>query len=252
MKLAHRTFEREDYKVTSKYGKRVHPVTGVVTTHLGEDYGTNLQNWTIYALENGIVTASNSDATNGNYIWVEYPIEELKIFYCHLLERKVKKDDKVTHATILGLVGMSGRATGIHLHMGVQKKVNGKWTYFDHGNYDYPKKQQENGIWDNPLTLSLQKFLGTPQDGLITGQFINKHNQNILSIRRGIVGSLMVKALQTYLNKHYGAKLKVDGYLGRLTIMALQKAMGTVADGIISKDSLCVREMKSRLEEGWL
>lgn len=133
MNLATRTFRREDWKTTSPFGSRIHPVTKAKSFHYGIDYGTHLENWNIYALENGKVIASNQDSTNGNYIWVEYPRLKLKIFYCHLAVRNVIKGQSVDENTILGKVGKSGRASGIHLHMGV--KLNGK--YFDHAFYDY-------------------------------------------------------------------------------------------------------------------
>ena len=133
MNLAERTFKRSDYKVTSPYGTRIHPTTKVKSFHYGIDYGTHLENWDIFALEQGTVVASNQDSTNGNYVWVEYPRLKLKIFYCHLALRNVVKGQSVNENTVLGKVGKSGRASGIHLHMGV--KLNGK--YFDHANYDY-------------------------------------------------------------------------------------------------------------------
>jgi murein DD-endopeptidase MepM/ murein hydrolase activator NlpD len=133
MKLAERTFKRSDYKVTSPYGWRVHPTTKKQSFHYGEDYGTHLEHWDIFALEQGKVIASNQDATNGHYIWVEYPRLKLKIFYCHLAYRNVFKGESVNENTVIAKVGKSGRASGIHLHMGV--KLNGK--YFDHSQYDY-------------------------------------------------------------------------------------------------------------------
>ena len=135
MKLAERTFHRNDYKVTSPYGTRIHPTTKIKSFHYGEDYGTHLENWDIFALENGKVIASNQDATNGNYIWVEYQRLDLKIFYCHLALRNVVKGQSVNENTVLGKVGKSGRASGIHLHMGVKRISTNK--YFDHANYDY-------------------------------------------------------------------------------------------------------------------
>lgn len=140
MNLAERTFHRNDSKVTSPYGERIHPVTKVRSFHYGEDYGTHLEHWNIFALERGKVVASNYDDRNGHYIWVDYPRLKLKAFYCHLQARSVLKGQWVDENTILGQVGNTGGLIngiqyklGIHLHMGV--KLNG--SYFDHAFYDY-------------------------------------------------------------------------------------------------------------------
>ena len=141
MKLAERTFKRNDYKVTSKYGERIHPVTKEKSFHSGEDYGTQLQNWNVFAIEDGYIHASNSDATNGNYIWVVYPRLNKKAFYCHLKERLVKKGDKVNNDTVIGLVGTSGRSTAIHLHFGWKDLTTDK--YEDPNKYDYQPLNNE-------------------------------------------------------------------------------------------------------------
>ncbi|MCI3027667.1 N-acetylmuramoyl-L-alanine amidase [Desemzia sp. C1] len=50
-------------------------------------------------------------------------------------------------------------------------------------------------------------------------------------------------------------KLVVDGLLGRLTIRAWQKALGTPADGVISKPSTMIKELQRLLGvtiDGWL
>lgn len=119
--------------MTSPFGDRVHPVTGARDFHRGIDYGTRLQNWEVFALENGRVRASNQDRTNGHFIWVEYPRLGLRIFYCHLSVRNVVTGQWVDENTVLGRVGRSGRASGIHLHMGVQR--NGR--YFNHADFVY-------------------------------------------------------------------------------------------------------------------
>ena len=54
----------------------------------------------------------------------------------------------------------------------------------------------------------------------------------------------MVRALQKLLG------IEQDGYLGRKTIVALQRRMGTLQDGKISSESDCVKAMQRRLNEG--
>lgn len=137
MKLAERTFKRNDYKLTSPFGMRTHPVTHVQKLHSGADYGTQGQKWKQYALENGTVLNAGVDTQGYNalFAWVKYPRLGIKVLYYHLDQVFVKKGQKVTHDTIIGHTGTSGLSTGIHLHMGVKRLTDD--TYFDPETFDY-------------------------------------------------------------------------------------------------------------------
>lgn len=52
------------------------------------------------------------------------------------------------------------------------------------------------------------------------------------------------KSKKSSSKKKKAENLRVDGYLGKLTISALQRAMGTTVDGVLSKPSLVVREIQ--------
>ncbi len=135
MKLATRTFERDDWYITSPYGERINPVTKKKQFHSGCDYGTNKQNWKQYALEDGVVTRVGYNAKGyGHYMDIQYPRIKKQLFYAHLKTIYVKKGDKVTHDTCIGLTGATGQVTGIHLHLGL-KPIGG--SYEDPEKYDY-------------------------------------------------------------------------------------------------------------------
>ena len=134
MKLAERIFRRGDYYITSPFGPRKDPITGVNKQHNGCDYGTNLENWEQYALEKGEVIAIKTGAkdkdTNGgygNYVKVKYPRIGIQLLHAHLKEVKVKVGQIVDEKTVLGLTGTTGYSTGIHLHLGLQKIGNTTW-----------------------------------------------------------------------------------------------------------------------------
>ena len=141
MKLATRIFKRnrgngaEDYYLTSPFGKRVDPLTGKVTYHNGCDYGTHGKKWAQYALEEGVVENVFQDQYGAKDIWVKYDRLGYRCLHGHLDSFNVKKGDKVNHDTILGYTGMTGRATGVHLHLGV--KYIGKNDWVDPENIDY-------------------------------------------------------------------------------------------------------------------
>lgn len=142
MKLAERIFRRKDYYITSPFGSRKDPISGVQKQHNGCDYGTNIQNWEQYALEDGEVIAVKTGVKDkdknggyGNYVKVEYPRLGIQLLHAHLKEVKVKNGSKVNENTVLGTTGTTGYSTGIHLHLGMQKI--GYTTWLDPEKYDY-------------------------------------------------------------------------------------------------------------------
>lgn len=54
----------------------------------------------------------------GNVVWIDHS-EDLLSVYAHLSEIAVEVGERVTKATVIGLSGSSGRATGPHLHLEV-------------------------------------------------------------------------------------------------------------------------------------
>lgn len=113
-----------------------------------------------------------------------------------------------------------------------------------------PKKKIANlsvdGKWGKSTTRALQKALGTPVDGIISKQPRNSVSQSLYgnTVRFGRGGSNVIVALQ----RKIGAD--VDGKLGPATIRALQKHLGTVQDGVLSRPSLVVKELQRRLNAG--
>lgn len=92
------------------------------------------------------------------------------------------------------------------------------------------KKEQlvVDGIFGYKSTLRLQAWLGTYQDGEISGQTkaVRPYLSNLVSAVYDDGGSFCIKALQKYLNnKGYNAGT-VDGYCGKNTVKALQKFLG--------------------------
>lgn len=135
MKLATRTFKRDDWYITCPFGERINPVTHKKDFHSGCDYGTDKENWKQYALESGTVTRVGYNAKGyGHYMDIQYPRIKKQLFYGHLKKIYVKKGDKVDNETCIGLTGTTGMSTGIHLHLGL-KPIGGD--YEDPEKYDY-------------------------------------------------------------------------------------------------------------------
>ncbi len=107
----------DSYYVTSLYGPRLHPILGYWRNHNGVDigasYGTN-----IYAADGGIVVTSEESYSYGNYVMIAHGNGRYTL-YAHMSRRLVSVDDTVKQGDVIGLVGMTGYATGPHLHFEV-------------------------------------------------------------------------------------------------------------------------------------
>lgn len=150
MKLATRIFERKrgtganEYYVTSNFGYRKDPKTSKVVYHNGTDYGTHGKKWSQYALEDGIVESVWTDSYGAKCIRIRYDRLGYRCTHGHLDSIKVKTGDKVTHKTVVGTTGKTGRATGVHLHLGVQKIGSSTWIDPESINYEEPKPSKDN------------------------------------------------------------------------------------------------------------
>lgn len=75
---------------------------------------------TIYSVCDGTVTYAGYDTGWGYYVSVmPNGFERVRFILCHLVTGsiKVKKGDKVTRTTVLGKMGQTGTATGVHTHI---------------------------------------------------------------------------------------------------------------------------------------
>lgn len=129
----------EKPKITSPYGYRKDPITGKRTFHAGLDLISTVQNRNLFAVDDGyvqkVVTGQDKATTGyGNYIWVRYPRYDLSLLYAHCASIKKKKGDSVKKGDIVAIEGKTGKATGVHLHLGMTKI--GSDTWLNPENYD--------------------------------------------------------------------------------------------------------------------
>jgi murein DD-endopeptidase MepM/ murein hydrolase activator NlpD len=107
-----------DTRVSEVFGvKRI--MNGKRTSvHGGMDYkgetGTPIR-----AVNSGMVVLRNELFFGGNTLVIDHGMGLYSV-YMHLSEFKVAKDERVSKGQVIGLVGMTGRATGPHLHFGVK------------------------------------------------------------------------------------------------------------------------------------
>ncbi len=75
----------------------------------------------IYAAAAGTVIYAGQDFSGyGNLIIIEHGSEKWATFYAHLDGFKVRQGQRVSKGLPIGLMGRTGRATGVHLHFEVR------------------------------------------------------------------------------------------------------------------------------------
>lgn len=111
----------EDGILSSSFGMRISPISGSWKFHEGIDLAAPLGT-KVYACKRGVVIQSGYDSIYGNFIVVQHD-QQMQSKYAHLSEIKVTKDEVVATGQLIGLVGMTGAATGYHLHFEI--RMNG-------------------------------------------------------------------------------------------------------------------------------
>ncbi|GER01070.1 hypothetical protein JCM17845_16930 [Iodidimonas gelatinilytica] len=103
-------------RLTSRFGKRKHPVLGYVRSHQGADFGAPTGT-PVYAAGNGTIERASRFGSYGNYIRIRHN-GTYKTAYAHLSKygRGIKKGVRVKQGQVIGYVGATGRVTGAHLH----------------------------------------------------------------------------------------------------------------------------------------
>lgn len=96
---------------------RRHPVTGVLRAHNGTDLRAPSGS-RIFAAADGVVTRVAYEAKGyGRYVAIDHGLGRTTL-YAHMsrVERGLKKGRRVEKGQVIGYVGMTGLATGPHLH----------------------------------------------------------------------------------------------------------------------------------------
>ncbi|MNO70911.1 Murein DD-endopeptidase MepM [compost metagenome] len=109
----------DSVRVTSQFGKRKDPFSGVLSLHSGLDIGGQIGD-PIYAAANGTVKDTGYSSARGNYVTISHP-SGLETNYMHLSKVSVSKGDKLKQGDPIGELGSTGRSTGPHLHLEVVK-----------------------------------------------------------------------------------------------------------------------------------
>jgi murein DD-endopeptidase MepM/ murein hydrolase activator NlpD len=108
-------------RLTSDFGYRFHPFTGLRLMHEGIDIAN--ETWTpVYATADGQVRDVSSWTHFGNLIRISHLNGEYVTYYAHLHKTSVVNGQFVKRGELIGYMGSSGRSTGPHLHYEVHHK----------------------------------------------------------------------------------------------------------------------------------
>lgn len=211
----------KDYRTTSPFGYRTHPITGKRSFHTGIDLVKNKggKNAPIEAFTGGTVLFSGMGRTGsgfggyGNVVLIKDKNNRGQV-YAHLNSVSVKKGQTISKGQVIGRQGTTGNSTGEHLHYEVRKTAQNSAPYgwiADRANNcldptDYLKGfNHASSSTSDGRVVEIQKWVGSTPDGIPGPDTWQQ----------------LTKKLQSELNKQFNAGLKVDGIWGPKTRAAI-------------------------------
>lgn len=167
----------KQYKVTSPYGWRIHPVQKTKKHHNGVDLWGAAATIYIEAFHDGkVIFAGPSKTKNpdgsvggfGYHVMIQHKIDG-KFYvsnYDHMREGsiKVKVGQKVEAGTVLGVMGATGMVTGKHLHWEICIGKVYKWTGTGKGYVDPMTFTKALIAKEKALA---EAAIDTPDDGVV-------------------------------------------------------------------------------------
>lgn len=111
-------------RISSVFGLRSHPIFGTWRRHTGTDYAAPMGT-PVRAIGDGVVVAAGWRGGYGNCVDIRHP-NGFVSRYGHLrnFARGIRPGARVKMGSTIGFVGMTGWATGPHLHFEI--RVNGR------------------------------------------------------------------------------------------------------------------------------
>ena len=103
-------------RISGGYGRRYHPILRQYRAHLGTYYAA-ISGTPIYATADGVVKRAGRWGGYGLVVTIEHA-KDIETRYAHMsrVASGIKPGARVTQQQTIGYVGMSGLATGPHVH----------------------------------------------------------------------------------------------------------------------------------------
>lgn len=108
-------------RITSVFGRRLHPIFGTWRNHTGTDYAAPMGT-PVHAIGDGVIVTAGSVGGYGNMIDIRHA-NGMVSRYGHMsrFARGMHAGTHVTMGETIGFVGMTGWATGPHLHFEIRE-----------------------------------------------------------------------------------------------------------------------------------
>lgn len=119
--LDRKPMEFRKARISSRFGRRLHPILKSYRNHDGVDYAAPMGT-KVYASGDGVVTMSKWYGGYGNYVKIRHN-SEYSTGYGHLksFAKGIRPGVRVKQGQVIAYVGNTGRSTGPHLHFEVVK-----------------------------------------------------------------------------------------------------------------------------------
>jgi murein DD-endopeptidase MepM/ murein hydrolase activator NlpD len=115
----------KDFSITGPFGYRMHPIRHERIHHNGVDLWSGKEPCKLEVWFDGVVIAKGYSATGfGHYVILRHKVygKVVTSLYAHMkAESKLRKGQKVTAGTVVGIMGTTGASTGKHLHFEIGK-----------------------------------------------------------------------------------------------------------------------------------
>jgi murein DD-endopeptidase MepM/ murein hydrolase activator NlpD len=103
-------------RLSSGFGKRLHPILGYTAMHRGVDFAAPAGT-PIYAAGDGIVAVAEFNGAYGKYVRIRHN-GQYATAYAHMSRfgKSIVPGKRIRQGDVIGYVGSTGRSTGPHLH----------------------------------------------------------------------------------------------------------------------------------------
>jgi len=144
-------------RITSRFSSsRKHPILGYNRAHNGVDYHAPA-GAPVGSVAPGVVTMAGWTSGGGRTVKVRHP-NGYETEYLHMSAIAVRAGQRVGQGDLVGRVGMTGLATGVHLHYGLKKN----------GRYVNPVIEHRNMPPGEPVPAGLMSVFNTERDRYMT------------------------------------------------------------------------------------
>lgn len=107
-----------DARISSGFGTRKHPLSGIVKHHNGIDFASPVRE--VVATASGIIKTTGYNDGLGYFVIIDHQ-NSYQTTYGHLSKILVQEGQQINILETIGMVGSTGASTGNHVHYEIRK-----------------------------------------------------------------------------------------------------------------------------------